>query len=92
MGWLFNNSSRKSSLTSASSFTRREWSALLVIAPAAAQVSSTGPPAGSPAPSKSPATPQERAQKALSDIREGSGRLSKLEVPMDIEPAFSFRA
>lgn len=72
--------------------TRRRWTALVAVAPLAAQVTSTVPPAGAPAPAKAPASPQERMQKAYADIRDVSTRLSKLEVPMNVEPAFSFRA
>lgn len=60
-------------------------------APLVAQVTSTVPPTGSPAPPKPPATPQERMQKAYADVRKVSEQLSKIEVPMNVEPAFSFR-
>ncbi len=72
--------------------TRRRWTALLMTAPLAAQVTSTAPPTGAPAPPKPPATPHERMQKAYADVRQVSDRLSKIEVPMNVEPAFSFRA
>ena len=73
-------------------FTRRQWAALVVAAPLAAQVTSTVPPAGSPAAAKPAATPQERIQKAYADVHDVSERLSKIEVPMNVEPAFAFRA
>ncbi|MDQ2842659.1 MAG: hypothetical protein M3Y72_16780 [Acidobacteriota bacterium] len=71
--------------------TRRELTALLSAAPLAAQVTSTVPPVGAPAPPNLPTTPQERMQKAMSDVRQVSDRLSKIQVPMNVEPAFSFR-
>ncbi|HEX4165296.1 MAG TPA: hypothetical protein VHZ55_07470 [Bryobacteraceae bacterium] len=79
---------------SRSRLTRRQWTALVVAAvPLAAQVTTTTtPPAGAPAPAKPAATPQERARKAYADIHETSDLLSKIEVPMNVEPAFSFRA
>jgi hypothetical protein len=74
-----------------SRLTRREWTALLGVAPLAAQVTSPStPPAGSPAPPKPPASPQERLAKAYAGVRDASNRLAKIEVPMDLEPAFSF--
>ncbi len=72
--------------------TRRRWTALVAVTPLAGQVTSTVPPVGAPSPPKTSATPQQRMEKAYADIREVSGRLSKLEVPMNVEPAFSFRA
>lgn len=65
-------------------FTRREWTAFLGAAPLAvaqaAQVS---------------ATPEQKTssslEKAIADVRSVSDRLSKLEVPMNVEPAFSFK-
>lgn len=81
--------------------TRREWAASLttmtgaaVIAsavPAAAQVTSKTPPEGAPAPAAAAATPEQKLQKAYAEIRETSQRLAKIEVPMDVEPAFAFR-
>ena len=72
--------------------TRRQWTVLFTVAPLAAQTTSKIPPVGSPAPPKPPATSEERKQKAYADIHEVSDRLSKIEVPMNVEPAFSFRA
>ena len=76
----------------ASRMTRRQWTWLLGSAPLVAQVTSTVPPTGAPAPPTAPASPEQRLQKAYADIRQVSERLSKIEVPMNIEPAFSFRA
>jgi len=70
--------------------TRREWT-LLIAAPALAQVTSRTSPQGAPAPPKPPATPEERLKKAYDDVRSVSDRLSKLELPMNIEPAFAFK-
>lgn len=65
---------------------------LAAAVPVVAQVSSTVPPQGTPAPPKAPATPEARMQKANDDVRRASERLKQIEVPMDIEPAFSFKA
>jgi hypothetical protein len=62
--------------------TRREWTLLLGAAPLLAQP----PSSPSPAPSTS-----EGLQKAKDDVRHISERLAKLEVPMNVEPAFAFR-
>jgi hypothetical protein len=72
--------------------TRRQWTALLGAAPLVAQVTSSVPPTGVPAPPGGPASPEQRLQKAYAAIRQVSERLSKIEVPMNVEPAFSFRA
>jgi hypothetical protein len=72
--------------------TRRQWTALLGAAPLAAQVTSSVPPVGVPVPSSAPASPEQLLQKAAADIRQVSESLSKIEVPMNVEPAFSFRA
>ena len=69
---------------------RRRWTALLALTPLAAQT--TTPPSGSPVPPKSPATPEQRMAKASEDIRRTSERLRNIEVPMNVEPAFSFKA
>ena len=76
---------------SASRITRRQWAALMASAPLVAQVTQKAPPLGSPAPAQPPATPEQKLQKAYADVREASDRLSKIELPMDIEPAFAFR-
>lgn len=76
--------------------TRREWTAQLTAAlgaaPALAQVTSKTPPQGAPAPAQPAATPAQKLQKAYSDVHDVSVRLSQIEIPMDVEPAFSFRA
>ena len=75
---------------------RREWgrraAAGLFATPIVAQVTPTVPPVGAPAPPKPPATPEQKLQKAYADIRSVSDQLAKLEVPLDVEPAFAFRA
>ena len=74
---------------------RRKWAkrAALTVAtsPVLAQVSQKIPPQGTPVPPIAPATPEQRMQKAYADIHAVSDELSKLEVPMNIEPAFAFR-
>ena len=74
--------------------TRREWTAGLAAAvggaPVLAQVTSKAPPVGAPAPAPSSATPEQKLQKAYDDVHQVSVRLSQIEVPMDIEPAFAF--
>ncbi len=59
-------------------------------APAIAQVTSKVPPQGAPAPAQPAATPEQKLQKAYSDVKKLSDRLSQIEVPMDVEPAFAF--
>jgi hypothetical protein len=71
--------------------TRRQWTALLAAAPVTAQVTSKTSPQGSPAPPPPGATAEQKRQKAFADVRKVSERLSQIEVPMNIEPAFSFR-
>lgn len=84
-----------------SGLNRRQWTKRLAVSVAAApalsevtwaQVTQKVPPQGAPAPAPTAATPDERLQKASADIRAVSEKLSKLEVPMDVEPAYSFRA
>ncbi len=75
---------------------RRRVAALLAAAPLAAQVTSPPttqkiPPLGAPTPASPAATPEQKLQKAYDDIRQVSARLSKLEVPMNVEPAFAFK-
>jgi hypothetical protein len=72
--------------------TRRQAALLLAASPVIAQVTSTVPPQGSPAPASAPATPQERLAKAYADVRKISDRLAGIEAPISLEPAFSFRA
>ena len=71
--------------------TRRQWTALLGATPLVSQVTQKNPPQGAPAPATVSATPEQKLQKAYADIREVSDRLSKIEVPMNLEPAFAFR-
>ena len=75
----------------AKAITRRQLAQLTAALPLAAQVTSTVPPQGAPAPAAPPATPQERLQKAYADVRKVSDQLAKLEVPASLEPAFAFR-
>ncbi|MBV8551232.1 MAG: hypothetical protein JOY54_08015 [Acidobacteriaceae bacterium] len=70
--------------SSAPRITRRQLTALLGASPLLAQVASTAPP-------QSPATPQERLQKAYADVRGISNRLATIEVPIFVHPAFAFR-
>ena len=59
--------------------------------PLLGQVTSKAPPQGAPAPPKPNATPEEKLKKAYADVRSVSDDLSKIEVPMNIEPAFAFK-
>jgi hypothetical protein len=85
-------SSRSASLR----MTRRQWAAGLTeaigAAPMLAQVPSKVPPQGPPAAPPPTAPAQERLQKAYADVYQVRLRLSQIEMPMDIEPAFAFRA
>ncbi len=81
---------------STASISRRRMAALLTAAPLAAQVASPPaaqktPPLGAPTPAPNSATPDQKLQKAYDDIRQISNRLAKLEVPMNVEPAFAFK-
>ncbi|MGH9625444.1 MAG: hypothetical protein ACRD4G_14025 [Bryobacteraceae bacterium] len=69
-----------------SRYTRREFAALAAAAPLAAQTGSQKPQAA-PAP-----PPDAELQEALSTVRSTSKHLSRIEVPMALEPAFSFHA
>jgi hypothetical protein len=69
-----------------SRFTRRELAALLSVSPLLAQ---NVPP--TPAQPKAEAAPTS-PQKAAEDVRQTSEKLRALSVPMDVEPAFSFKA
>lgn len=80
----------------ASGMTRRRLTALLGITPLAAQIptppaTQKTPPLGVPTPPAAAASPEEKLKKANEGIRDVSARLSKLEVPMDTEPAFVFK-
>jgi hypothetical protein len=82
----------RSSRTVLSRMTRRQLTALLGSAPLIAQVTQKTPPVGSPSPAAPSATPEQKLQKAFADVHDVSGRLAEIEVPMDVEPAFAFRA
>jgi hypothetical protein len=82
--------------TSSLRISRRRWTALLGIAPlvapfARAQDTSKRPPQGAPAPAPAQATPEAKLQKAYADVHDVSVRLSRIEVPMNIEAAFVFK-
>ncbi len=79
-------SSRGNNLTgSATKMTRRQIAVALVAVPALAQ---TPPQSTSTGPAPQPVNSLEKAQ---GDVREVSERLRKIEIPMDLEPAFTFR-
>lgn len=83
-------------LESTARISRRRVAAFLAATPLAAQVASPPttqktPPLGTPTPAPPAATPEEKLQKAYDDVRRISERLSKLEVPMNVEPAFAFK-
>jgi len=65
--------------------TRREIAALLVVAPLAAQTAAT---------SSQPAVdaPASALQKAHHDVAEAGEKLRAIAVPMDVSPAFVFKA
>jgi hypothetical protein len=50
------------------------------------------PPQAAPIPAPSTATPEQKMQKAIADVRGVSERLAQADVPIDVEPAFTFRA
>ena len=82
--------------TSSPRITRRRWTVLLgvttFLAPSLrAQTTSKKPPQGTPAPAPAQATPEAKLQKAYDDVHAISIRLSKIEVPMNVEPAFAFK-
>jgi len=70
------------------SLTRRQWTAALAAtvaaAPLAGQSTSRVPPQAAPA-------PEDKLQKAYADVRQLSDTLAKIEVPMNVEPAFAFK-
>jgi hypothetical protein len=72
--------------------TRREWTALVGASPLLAQVGSKNPPQAAPAPAPASATPAEAAAKAADEIHKVRQRLTDIEVPMNVEPAFHFSA
>ena len=75
--------------TSSLRMTRRQWTAFIGAAPLLAQVTSK-PPQGAPIPAPPSATPEEKLKKAYADVREISEKLTRIQVPMDVEPAFAF--
>jgi hypothetical protein len=75
----------------ASRMSRRAWTALVGAAPLLGQVTQKTAPQGSPKPAPPAATPEQKIQKAMADVKQVSDRLAQLEVPMNLEPAFAFR-
>lgn len=75
----------------ASRMTRRQCTALLGASPLLGQVTQKTPPQGAPKPAPPTATPAQKRQKAIADVKQVSDRLAQLELPMDVEPAFAFR-
>jgi hypothetical protein len=67
-------------LGQSSPLTRRSLAGLLIAVPLVAQVASPPPKSSPPAQTSS----------AVDDVRKVSERLAQTEVPMSIEPAFSF--
>jgi len=65
--------------------TRREIAALLVVAPIAAQTA---------APPSQPSTgaPASSSQKAFQEVAGGGEKLRAISIPMDVAPAFVFKA
>jgi hypothetical protein len=61
--------------------------------PLAAQITPAPPPGPelAPTPAGQPLTPEAKLQKAFADVHEASQKLSKIDVPMTVEPAFSFK-
>ena len=80
-----------SSTGASARITRRNAAALVAAAPLLAQVTSKLHPQGSPVPAPASATPQAKLEKAVADVRQVSQRLSQLEVPINVEPAFAFK-
>jgi hypothetical protein len=69
---------------------RRKWAVLVAAAPVLAQTTTSVPPQGSPAPAN--ASPSAKLSKASDDVKSNSQQLAAMEVPMSVEPCFSFRA
>jgi len=65
-------------------FTRREVAILVAASPFAAQ---TVPPKNKPPFKPAPRT----VEQAVQDVREVSDKLRSFDLPMSVEPAFSFR-
>ena len=70
--------------------TRRQLTALLGVSPLLAQVESKVPPKGVPVVPPAP-TPEARMEKANAAVHAISDRLSKIDVPIALEPAFAFK-
>jgi outer membrane lipoprotein-sorting protein len=49
------------------------------------------PLAAAPAAAQAPTDPAAKLQKAYSDVRENSARLTQISVPMNLEPAAVFK-
>lgn len=80
----------------ATKISRRRLTLLLSASPLAAQVTSPPvnqkvPPMGTPTASANVKDPAEKLRRAVESVRQVSQTLSKLEVPMDVEPAFQFK-
>ncbi len=77
--------------------TRRQWTALVASTPLLAQSPVTAPPesatkqAATAAVSGVLATPEAQLTKAIADVRVVSDKLSKIQVPMAVEPSFVFK-
>lgn len=76
---------------SAPRLTRRAW-ALFGTASLLARQTSKTPPQLAPTPPPTQLSPQQKMEKAVADVRGVSDRLAQIELPLDIEPAFNFRA
>lgn len=63
--------------------------AALAAMPVAAQQPSTVPPKGVPVVPPA-ATASADLQKAFDDVKQASGRLASIQIPMALEPAFAF--
>ncbi len=76
-----------------SKMTRRQIAAALVAVPAVtAKAASAQPPAAPQATSPATQPNADSLAKAQDQVREVSERLRKVEIPMALEPAFTFRA
>lgn len=67
--------------------TRRQLTALLAVAPAAGRIAR----AGTQAPAATADSPEQLLEAQRKDAREGAAAVRKVKVPLDTEPAFSFR-
>jgi hypothetical protein len=92
----FYNVGMRSQSAPAPRITRRRLGVLVGVTPLAAQISrppvtQKTPPLGTPVPSATAVTPEQKLKKANDGIREVSARLANLEVLMETEPAFVFK-